>query len=60
MEEVSYAEGLTYVSGIQITEWTKWNEEGEPTEGHVVNIKTLKKITFPSTLKSIEIGCFSG
>ena len=58
VEEVSFAEGLTYVGGIYTTEWTKWDEEGEPTEGHVVNIKTLKKITFPSTLKEIEMGAF--
>ena len=53
VEEVSFAEGLTYVNGIDTTEWTKWDEEGEPTEGHVVNIKTLKKVTLPSTLKEI-------
>ena len=60
VEEVSFAEGLTYINGIDTTEWTKWDEEGEPTEGHMVNIKTLKKVTLPSTLKEIGSETFTG
>ena len=59
VEEVSFAEGLTYINGIDTTEWTKWDEEGEPTEGHMVNIKTLKKVTLPSTLKEIGSETFT-
>ncbi len=55
VEEVSFAEGLTYVGGISTIELTKWDEEGVPRADIWENIKTLKKVTLPSTLK--EIGC---
>ena len=34
VEEVSFAEGLTYINGIDTTEWSyKWDEDGRTYRG---------------------------
>ena len=58
VEEVSFAEGLTYVDGISTIVAYEWNEDGSPSSGRGENIKTLKKVTLPSTLKEIGWDAF--
>ena len=58
VEEVSFAEGLTYVGGISTIVAYEWNEDGSPSSGRGENIKTLKKVTLPSTLKEIGWDAF--
>ena len=38
--------------------WNPWNEDGSPSSGRGENIKTLKKVTLPSTLKEIGWDAF--
>ena len=45
VEEVSFAEGLTYVGGISTIVASEWNEDGSPSRGQGEYIKTLKKVT---------------
>ena len=58
VEEVSFAEGLTYVGGISTIVASEWNEDGSPSRGQGEYIKTLKKVTLPSTLKEIGWDAF--
>lgn len=58
VEEVSFAEGLTYVGGISTIVAYEWNEDGSPSHGQGEYIKTLKKVTLPSTLKEIGWDAF--
>ena len=56
VEEVSFAEGLTYVGGISTIVASEWNEDGSPSSGRGENIKTLKKSNVALHIEGNSLG----